>query len=153
MNFRQNSVVLIATGAYIGYIPLAPGTFGSLWGLLLCYGFSFLPYEITFVFLAGLAFMAVWTADQAQKIFQQKDPGCIVIDEVLGLVVGIFGLPFNLYTAVAGFVVFRMFDIFKPFPINWLDKKISGGLGIVIDDVAAGVFTNVIVRLGMLFFA
>ena len=153
MNFRKNSIVFIATGGYIGYIPWAPGTFGSLWGLFFGYLFSRLPFYLNFVCLAGFALFAVWVADQAQKIIQQKDPGCIVIDEAVGLVIGLFGLTLNVYTVIIGFALFRLFDILKPPPVGWLDKKVSGGIGIVLDDVAAGIYTFLILRVGLLFFA
>lgn len=152
MNFRQNSIVFLATGGYVGYIPMAPGTFGTLWGLLFGFIFSRLPFSVAFICLAGFAIIAILTADQAQKIIQQKDPGCIVIDEILGFVVGIFGLPFNVYSVILGFVLFRIFDIFKPFPASWFDQRCSGGVGIVLDDVAAGIYTNLVLRLGMLYF-
>ena len=150
MKFRQNWVVFIATGAYIGYIPKAPGTFGSIWGVLLAFWISRLPGLTAAICLAGLFFLAIWASGYTQKIIARKDPGCIVIDEVVGVVVGFIGLPFNLYTVIAGFVLFRIFDIFKPFPVNWIDKHVSGGLGVVLDDVAAGMYAHLMLRAGVM---
>jgi phosphatidylglycerophosphatase A len=92
-------------------------------------------------------FFAVWIADAAEKILEQNDPGCIVIDEIAGMVVALVGLPFNPITVVIGFIIFRILDIFKPFPIRDLDKRIPGGLGVVADDVAAGIITNLLLRI------
>jgi phosphatidylglycerophosphatase A len=90
---------------------------------------------------------AVWIANDAEKLLKKKDPGCIVIDEIAGMAVTLFGLPFNLTTALIGFIIFRILDISKPFPIRALDKRVAGGVGIVIDDVAAGIFANLLLRL------
>jgi len=147
MNFGEKAVMFLATGFYVGNIPLAPGTFGSLIGLLLCFllaGIQLPPAIITAVLFIGFA---VWVSNAAEKILKKKDPGCIVIDEVAGMVVTLIGLPFNLTTAVIGFIIFRILDILKPFPIRTLDKRLSGGIGIVADDVAAGIFANVLTRI------
>ena len=91
-------------------------------------------------------FFAVYIADAAEKILKQNDPNCIVIDEIAGMMVTLIGLPFNLTTIVLGFILFRILDILKPFPIRHLDKRIPGGLGVVADDVAAGVIAHLLLR-------
>jgi phosphatidylglycerophosphatase A len=147
MNFGEKAVVFLATGFYVGNIPLAPGTFGSLIGLPLCFllaGIQLPPAIILAVLFIGLA---VWVSNAAEKILKKKDPGCIVIDEVCGMVVTLIGLPFNLTTAVIGFIIFRILDILKPFPIGTLDKRLSGGIGIVADDVVAGIFANIFLSI------
>jgi len=147
MNFREKAVMFLATGFYVGNVPLAPGTFGSLIGLPLCFllaGIQLPPAIILAVLFIGFA---VWIAHAAEKIFKQKDPGCIVIDEVAGMVVTLIGLPFNLMTAGSGFIIFRILDILKPFPIRTLDKRLAGGIGIVADDVVAGIFANIFIRI------
>jgi len=149
MKFRDTAVLFLATGFYIGNIPWAPGTFGSIIGLALCLilaGLN-LPLAIgcTVLFIA----MAVWIANDAEKLLKKKDPGCIVIDEIAGMAVTFVGLPFDLTTALIGFIIFRILDILKPFPIRTLDKRVSGGVGIVIDDVVAGIFANLLLRLIM----
>ena len=80
---------------------------------------------------------------------KKEDAGEIVIDEVAGLIITFIGLPFTLKTMIAGFVIFRAFDILKPFPIRTLEKKIAGGLGVVLDDVLAGIYGNLILRLAI----
>jgi len=147
MNFGEKAVVFLATGFNVGNIPLAPGTFGSLIGLPLCFllaGIQLPPAIILAVLFIGLA---VWVSNAAEKILKKKDPGCIVIDEVCGMVVTLIGLPFNLTTVVIGFIIFRILDILKPFPIGTLDKRLSGGIGIVADDVVAGIFANIFLSI------
>ena len=147
MNFGEKAVMFLATGFYVGNVPLAPGTLGSLIGLPLCFllaGIQLPPAIILAVLFIGFA---VWIAHAAEKTLKKKDPGCIVIDEVAGMVVTLIGLPFNLTTAVIGFIIFRILDILKPFPIRTLDKRLPGGIGIVADDVVAGIFANIFIRI------
>jgi phosphatidylglycerophosphatase A len=151
MIFRDKVAVLLATGLYVGNIPLAPGTFGSLLGLPLAFfmaGIS-LPAAIMAGFL--IIILAVWISDHAAKVLKRKDPGCIVIDEIAGMMVALFGLPFHLISVITGFVLFRIFDMIKPFPIRMIDRGLTGGLGIVADDVAAGIFANILTRLLLMF--
>ncbi len=147
MKFREHAVLFLATGFYIGRVPFAPGTFGTLIGLPLCLLISRLPFGLAVVCVALFIGCAIGLASAAEKIIQQKDPGQIVIDEIAGFLVVFVGLPFNVYSAVLGFILFRGFDIFKPFPIRLLERKVSGGSGIVIDDVIAGLYAHLILRL------
>jgi phosphatidylglycerophosphatase A len=94
---------------------------------------------------------AVCIADAAEKILKQNDPGCIVIDEIAGMMVTLIGLPVSPITLVSGFIIFRILDILKPFPIRNIDKRIPGGLGVVADDVAAGIIANLLLR-GLFYF-
>ena len=144
---REDAVMFLATGFYIGNIPFAPGSFGSLIGLPLCLALAGIP--LTSAVLCTLFFIlfAVCIADAAEKILKQNDPGCIVIDEIAGMMVALIGLPFNPITVVIGFIIFRILDILKPFPIRSLDKRIPGGLGVVADDVAAGIMANLLLRI------
>ena len=86
-------------------------------------------------------------AHVAENVLKKRDPGCIVIDEVAGQVVTLIGLPVNWISLAAGFVVFRGFDILKPFPIRTVERNISGGAGVVLDDVAAGILNNIVLRI------
>ena len=147
MKFSDRAVVFLSTGFYIGNIPFAPGTFGTLLGLPLCYLLTGLNPSYAIVCTLLFIIVAVWISHLAEKILKQSDPGCIVIDEIAGMAVTLVGLPFNLTTALIGFIIFRILDILKPFPIRTLDKRISGGIGIVMDDVVAGVFANILLRL------
>lgn len=139
--------MFLATGFYVGNIPFASGTFGSLIGLPLCFaltGISLAPAVLCTLFFIVFA---VCIADAAEKILKRNDPGCIVIDEIAGMMVTLTGLPFNLITVAIGFIIFRILDILKPFPIRNLDKRIPGGLGVVADDVAAGAIANLLLRI------
>ena len=147
MHSTDRAVLFFSTGAYTGYLPYAPGTFGSMVGIALCYLLSGIHALAAVFFTIALIFFAVWTADLSEKILAQKDPGCIVIDEIAGQVVALLGLPFDLFTVAMGFVVFRVIDIIKPFPIRAVERHIPGGAGVVMDDIVAGVFTNAILRL------
>ncbi len=146
MTFREKSVMFFATGAFVGHISRIPGTIGSLWGLPVCFLLSQMALLNAIMVLAALIAGATWIAHQAEKLAGEKDPGCIVIDEIAGMAVTLIGLPYNLLTVITGFAVFRALDILKPFPIGKLDRSLSGGIGIVSDDVVAGLFGNVAVR-------
>jgi len=131
-------------------MPMAPGTFGSLVGLPAAYAISKLswPWSVTAVIV--LMVVAVWSAGDAARQLGAKDPGCIVIDEIAGMTMALLGMPFNLITATAGFILFRFFDIVKPPPVRQLDRNIGGGWGIVLDDIAAGIMANIVLRIGLL---
>ncbi len=141
----------MATGFFIGTVPFASGTFGSLIGLPVCFLLSRLNFLQSVICILVFILFAIGIASAAEKILKQKDPGQIVIDEIAGLMVTFAGLPFNLKTVLAGFIIFRVFDILKPFPIRNLEKRVGGGSGIVLDDVLAGVYSNLILRLVIYF--
>ena len=141
----------MATGFFIGSVPVAPGTFGSLIGLPVCFLLSRLNFLQSLICILAFILFAIGIASAAEKILKQKDPGQVVIDEIAGLMVALAGLPFNLKTVLAGFIIFRVFDILKPFPIRILEKRVGGGSGIVLDDVLAGVYGNLIIRLVIYF--
>ena len=147
MNFADKAVVFLATGFYVGRIPMAPGTFGSLMGLPLCFLLAGIQLPAALAAVLVIVVLATWIAGAAERILGRRDPGCIVIDEIAGMVVTLAGLPFNPTTAGIGFVLFRVLDILKPFPIRMLDKRLPGGSGIVADDVVAGAFANIILRV------
>jgi phosphatidylglycerophosphatase A len=149
MRSRDKWVMLLATGGYLGKIPVAPGTFGTLAGLPVCYLLAKMGWAPVLACLALLVAVAVAIADAAEKALEKKDPGCIVIDEIAGMAVTLAWLPFTLNTAVAGFVLFRVLDILKPPPVRQLDRGLTGGFGVVMDDVAAGVMANLLLRAGM----
>jgi phosphatidylglycerophosphatase A len=141
--------VILSSGLGVGYVPAAPGTFGTLWGVLLFYLTRHLPFPW---YLAGtLLFFAfaVGVAHAAEKSLGAHDSSIIIIDEIVGYLVTVVGFSFSWPIALAGFLLFRFFDILKPFPIRWADRRIPGGLGVVVDDVLAGIFANLLLRLGI----
>ncbi len=144
---REKCVVLLATGCYAGYIPIASGTFGTLIAIPLCYVISmFGPFQGLLV-IAVFSGFAVWISGEAEKVFKKKDSGFIVIDEMAGLLVTLFLIPWSARSVVIGFFLFRLVDIAKPFPIRRLETKLPGGWGVVCDDVLAGIYANVILRI------
>ena len=151
MNLKQKSVMFLATGCFIGNISFAPGTFGSVLGLPLCFLLCKIHLPVAVLLTVIFVFFAIWIAQRAEKILNTEDPGCIVIDEIAGILVTFTGLPFNIISVVFGFLIFRALDIWKPYPILWMERHLSGGVGIVMDDVAAGIFSNLLLR-GIFFF-
>lgn len=149
MNFISKLSVAVATGGYIGKISFAPGTFGSLPGLLLYWVMAQMHTGYAVVLTLAVIAAAVWSAGRAEAVMGQKDPGAIVIDEIAGMAVVFVGLPLSWPLAVSGFVLFRIFDIIKPFPVGWLERRFDGGLGVVIDDVAAGLICRVILAAAL----
>lgn len=140
---------LLATCFYLGYIPIAPGTFGgSLLGAGIYWLFS--PYKWIFLLITlKIVLVAIWSSGKAEEIFGKKDDQRIVIDETAGMLIAMLWLPDKslLYLGL-GFVVFRVMDIVKPLGIKKL-QAIRGGWGVVADDVAAGLLTNIILRIVM----
>ncbi|MBU1404361.1 MAG: phosphatidylglycerophosphatase A [Proteobacteria bacterium] len=137
----------IATGFGAGYLPKAPGTWGSLLALPLHFFLSQLAPSHYALALGGIFFLGVITAGQAEKILDRKDPGVIVIDEVIGMLITLIGAPDNPLIWLLGFGIFRFFDIFKPYPIRIIDRRINGGMGIVLDDVLAGVYSCIVLQI------
>ena len=152
MNLKQKSVMLLATGCFIGNISFAPGTFGSILGLPLCFFLSKINLLIAVFLTVIFIFFAIWIAQGAERIVNTEDPGCIVIDEIAGILVTFTGIPFHMISVAFGFLIFRALDIWKPYPISWIERKLSGGTGIVMDDVAAGIFSNLVLRGIFLFY-
>ncbi|MDH3691453.1 MAG: phosphatidylglycerophosphatase A [Gammaproteobacteria bacterium] len=137
----------MATFFYIGKVPIAPGTFGTLAAVPVAIVLG-LTNPMFFVFgTIIMGIIAVVVSHLYESQFGVHDSGAIVIDEVVGFLVAVIWLPLTWKTLVAGFLIFRLLDILKPFPINVIDRKIKGGVGVVLDDVAAGVVTNVVLQV------
>ncbi len=138
-----NLIMIIATGFYSGYAPKAPGTCGSLVALPIHFLLIKLPVPYYFTALGLIFIIAVITAGGAEKIIDRPDPGEIVIDEIIGMLITLIYSPVSIPVWLLGFFIFRFFDIVKPFPVSWFDQKIHGGTGIVMDDVMAGLYSLV----------
>jgi phosphatidylglycerophosphatase A len=140
-------ILLLATGFGVGYSPIAPGTLGTLVAILIYYFLSEISpplYEIT---LIGFFFLSVWVSENAERFFRKKDDQRIVIDEIIGFLTTMLWVPKTIRFVIIGFFLFRFFDILKPFPIRRLEKGFKGGFGVVLDDVLAGVYANIVLRL------
>lgn len=132
---------LVATGAGVGHLPFAPGTAGSLLGAALCFPLLTLPWPVYLGATILLAVLAVWVAGRAASETGEPDPAHVVIDEIVGMWVAAIALSPNLYDVAAVFLLFRLMDVVKPAPIPRLER-LPGGLGIVADDVAAGLLAR-----------
>jgi phosphatidylglycerophosphatase A len=141
--------VFLATAGYSGYFPIAPGTVGSAAGLVVYLLVWWTRSPILEVGLIALVFAAgTWAATHAERYFGGIDPGPVVIDEVLGMLVTLAFIPVGWPAALAGFFIFRVFDVIKPYPANRLEK-FHGGFGIMADDAMAGVYANLTLRFLM----
>jgi phosphatidylglycerophosphatase A len=147
MTLRKKTILFLSSGCLLGNMPFAPGSFGTLAGLPISWLLSRIGSSISFLLIALTIPFAIWIAGEAEQILGKKDPGVIVIDEIVGMVLTLAGLPFNATTAGLGFVLFRVLDITKPFPIHFLERRFKGGTGIVLDDVAAGIIANIALRI------
>ncbi len=144
-------IIFFATGAYSGYSPVAPGTAGSVVGLVVMW-FGFGPLwayspAIALIVFAIAFVISCWIAGRAEIIFDEHDSSKIVLDEVLGMVATMFANPLTPVWMLAGFVIFRLFDIVKPFPAGLIDRKLGGGSGVMLDDLAAGIYANIVLQI------
>jgi len=144
---RFHPARLIATGFGIGYLPIAPGTWASLaslplaWLIALNYGQMGLAIAALIALLGG-----IWASNTTEKLTGEKDPSSIVIDEVAGQWITLIAVAPDLMLYGAGFVLFRIFDIFKPWPVSWAEG-LPGGFGVMMDDVLAGIYAGIGVYL------
>jgi phosphatidylglycerophosphatase A len=143
--------VFVATCGYIGYIPFAPGTFGSAAGLAL----FFLvrrsgSIAVELAVIAVLFAIGVWGGSEAERHFGKVDPGPVVLDEVVGMLITLVLLPVNLAGAIVGFLLFRILDVVKPWPSGRFEA-LPGGLGVMADDGMAAVYGNLMMRVLMFF--
>lgn len=138
----------MALGGGLGLVPKAPGTFGTLLGIPLLFLMpdSVAMYLAVVVLLFGLG---VWCCTECANQLGVHDHPGIVWDEMVGFLLAMVAMPRTAAWVLAGFVLFRLFDIIKPWPIAWVDKHIHGGLGIMLDDILAAIFTAVILQLAL----
>ena len=141
---KDKIVNLFASFFGLGYLPLMPGTWGSLAGV----GFYLLfRADWTFIVLTCIvSILGFIICDLADKTSKKEDPQYIVLDEVAGQMITYLFVPFSIFSALAGFVLFRFFDMKKPFGINRL-QKIKGGAGIMLDDILAGIYANIVLQI------
>jgi phosphatidylglycerophosphatase A len=139
--------VFVATCGYLGYVPIAPGTFGSAAGLVV---FATVRWAGSPAFeLALIAFLfaiGVWSGNAAERHFGGVDPAPVILDEVVGMLITLALIPVNLSGAIVGFLLFRLLDVIKPWPANRMEA-LPGGLGVMADDAMAALYGNVVMRL------
>jgi phosphatidylglycerophosphatase A len=144
IRWKHFLIKFFATGAGTGYAPIVPGTFGTLMGIVVFMVFMDLPRWVFLITVLGLTAIAIWVSELAEPLFHTKDPSYVVIDEVIGILMAMIFLPFHVKYVLIAFVVFRVMDIIKPYPAHkWQD--LHGGLGIVIDDVVAGIYSGLLI--------
>jgi phosphatidylglycerophosphatase A len=141
------STMFLATGGFVGYFPVASGTMGTLVGVAIVYGLRGLPgFSFVLVTLV-LGAAGVWASREANIIFNKADSSRIVIDEIVGFMITMIGIPVTGYWLVMAFLLFRFFDITKLPPANIIDSKMKNGWGVMLDDVVAGIYGNIILHL------
>ena len=143
---HSKMIAFLATGFGSGRLPGAKGTYGTLVAIPISLLFSRLAPIPFLVTLVTLIVLAVWVAHQMVAITGEKDPQSVVIDEIVGYLVSMALLPHSLGFMALAFALFRVCDTVKFWPIKWLEKNLKGGMGIVMDDVAAGLFVQIMIR-------
>jgi phosphatidylglycerophosphatase A len=154
-------VLAIATAGGAGFAPVAPGTAGALLALPLALVLFHQPAWLYGLVTAALLAAGIWAADHAERVFGRKDDRRIVMDEVVGQLLALapllayrgerFDRDVGMALVVTGFVAFRCFDIWKPPPVRWAERRFAGGLGVMLDDVVAGVLGAAVVAAALAF--
>ncbi len=145
-SLKKRTYLILTTWFGVGFSPWAPGTFGSLASL----PFAFLIMETSGLFGIAIAAAVIfvigaYAVDNYVLQTGKKDPGEAVIDEVAGQFLPLLVAPYSIEGWIIAFILFRVFDIWKPWPCNWIDQKLSGGLGVMLDDVAAGTYAGLVI--------
>lgn len=148
---ERKLILFLATGFYTGYAPFAPGTAGSMVGLLLAWGVT-VPLEnrsrlVALALITALFAVGCWLSERAEKLLDQHDSSHIVIDEIVGMALTMYLCPAAGWTAFAvGFALFRVFDVLKPEPAGLIDRRMRGGVAVMLDDVVAAIYANLVLH-------
>ena len=141
------SVRFLASGFFSGHIPFAPGTCGTLAAIPL---YLLMVRSLQGWLYAGavimLTLVAIWISGLAETIYGRKDPPQVVIDEIAGFMLTMTAIPPDAMYIIMGFILFRVFDILKPQPAGWINERMRGGSGIVLDDIVAGLYANIVLQ-------
>jgi len=143
----EKLIKVIATGAGSGYAPFAPGTMGTVAGIPVYLLLTRLSWTFYLISILVITFLAFYISREGEKIFNEKDSPRIVIDEIVGFQLTMFLVHPTVLHVLMGFFLFRLFDIVKIFPARYLQDSLPGGYGIVIDDVVAGMYSNIILLI------
>jgi len=149
-NSAHIALSYIATIGFLGYSPYAPGTVGSLFALVVFLISDLSLFTHLIIIIIGIL-LGTYASSAAEKVLKEKDSKKIIIDEFIGFYVSVFYLPKTFGFAVAAFLLFRFFDILKPLFISNLEKTLSDGLGIMADDILAGIYSNIILQMWLYF--
>ena len=145
MDIRKTIIKIISTFFYIGYLPFIPGTFGSIAGVFLYYLLKD-SISIYTIFSCILIILGFLVSGPAERMLNKKDASCIVIDEVCGMLLSLIFLPYDIKIVVLAFILFRILDALKPFPLDRL-QRLKASPGIMADDLVAGLYTNIILQI------
>ena len=146
-NWRNVVILATASGGYTGFIPFAPGTWGTLVGLGLVWLVADLGVGFHVFLSAALLAFGAWVSDQACHLLKEQDSGRVVIDEIVGMLITMIGIPVTGYWLVMGFIIFRILDITKVPPASFFDRHVKNGWGVMLDDVVSGIYGNVLLHL------
>jgi phosphatidylglycerophosphatase A len=146
LNVGDFLVKAISTVFFIGYLPLIPGTFGSIAGVGLFCLLKSTAWVTYFLFILGIILLGLITSGRTEKLLNKKDPGCIVIDEVVGMLIALSFIPDDFRIIFLAFLIFRILDTLKPFPAGRL-QHLRGSVGVLADDIIAGIYTNIVLLL------
>lgn len=149
----RSPVHLLAFGFGSGLSPVAPGTFGTLAAVLLYLPMQSLSLLAYCLMVAVVCVVGIWICGKSSEMLEVHDHGGIVWDEFAGYFITMIAAPTGWVWIIAGFVLFRFFDILKPWPIKWADKQVHGGLGIMLDDILAGLISLAIMQMAAVFLA
>jgi phosphatidylglycerophosphatase A len=147
---KDKIIKVLATGFGAGLSPVMPGTAGTLVGVLICLAFLPLHWIFRFIFVAALVGVAVYVSGRAEEIYGKKDDQRIVIDEIAGFLLAMLPVAINFLNLAFAFVLFRIFDIWKPYPLRKF-QELPGGWGVVVDDIGAGIYTAAVLLLLVIF--
>jgi phosphatidylglycerophosphatase A len=143
--------LLLATWWGAGYSPIAPGTAGTIAAIPFYFLLRLLPLSAYLACVLSIGLVACWAAGEAERFFQEQDSKRIVIDEAVGFFITMTALPPTWPYLIGGFCLFRCFDILKPPPIRLIERKVKGGYGVVLDDVLAGIYAHIALRVLFVF--
>jgi len=141
-------IISLSSGLGTGYIKYAPGTFGTLLAALIIIIFN---YSFSLPLLFVMIFLSIIICSIADTVYDEQDSKKITLDEIIGFFVSMYGIPVSSQNILICFILFRLFDIFKPFPISYIDNRYKNGFGIVADDIIAGIFANIVFIIGAYF--
>ena len=147
----RKAILFLATGLYSGYAPYAPGTAGSVVGLVLAWAVT-VPLArrsplAALALIAALFGIGCWVSERAEALLEQHDSSHIVIDEIVGMALTMYLCPAAGWIAYgAGFLLFRLFDVLKPEPAGLVDRRMRGGAAVMLDDVVAAIYANLVLH-------
>jgi phosphatidylglycerophosphatase A len=137
----------IAFGFGTGALPIAPGTFGTLIAIPFYLAFRSLPLAVYITLVVLITIGSMWLCERVSREINTHDHQGMCLDEIVGYLVTMTGAPHGIIWIILGFILFRIFDIWKPWPIDFVDRRVSGGFGMILDDVLAGIYSILILKL------